>query len=156
MREMTTQAGREAWRTIFDLMFAGNFQGRMSQACAKVGVSPGVMKTLLHLHPGEGVSMRELGEIWQCDASYVTSLADGLEERGLAERRPHPTDRRIKMLALTPKGVAAKERALEVLHETPKSIDVLTPSEQRNLRDLVRKIADAELESGRAGTAAIR
>jgi DNA-binding MarR family transcriptional regulator len=154
MRGVTTQAGREAWRTIFDLMFTRTFQARMGKACSMVGVSPGVMKTLLHLQPGEGVPMRELGELWQCDASYVTSLADGLEERGLAERRPHPTDRRVKMLVLTQKGVTAREKAFELLHEVPRSIDVLTAAEQRELRDLVRKIADAELgaEHARAAT----
>ena len=39
------------------------------------------------------------------DASYVTTIADQLEERGLIERQPHPTDRRVKSLALTPEGL---------------------------------------------------
>ena len=52
----------------------------------------------------EPMSMSALAERLGIDASYVTTIADQLEERGLIERRPHPTDRRIKSLALTPEG----------------------------------------------------
>ena len=58
-----------------------------------------------------GLRMSDLAETWGCDASYVTTLADGLQERGLAERRPHPTDRRVKTIVLTPEGRAKRERA---------------------------------------------
>jgi DNA-binding MarR family transcriptional regulator len=143
---MITGAGREAWRTIFELLLEGQAHGRMGEACSVVGVSPGILKTMFHLEPGRGVPMRDLAGFWGCDASYVTSLADALEERGLAERRPHPSDRRIKMIALTRKGVAARERAFEVLYEPPGSFEALTGAEQRQLRDLLRKVADAGRE----------
>ena len=152
MRTMSTPAGREAWRAIFELIFSGQAHGRMGEACKAVGISPGLMKTLFHLEPGVGVPMRDLAGYWGCDASYVTSLADALEQRGLAERRPHPTDRRVKMIALTAEGVMARAHAFEVLHEPPASFGVLTGAEQRQLRDLLRKVADADpvLAAGRA------
>src|SRR5919108_4359539 len=111
---MATRAGREAWRAMFELMFSHQVQSKMGDACAAIGVSPGLMKTLFHLKPGEGVPMRDLADHWGCDASYVTSVADALEQRHLAERRPHPRDRRIKMIALTDQGIAARERAADV------------------------------------------
>jgi DNA-binding MarR family transcriptional regulator len=131
---------------IFELIFAGQAQGRMGQACAAVGISPGVMKTLFHLQPGDGVPMRDLADQWGCDASYVTSLTDALEERGLAERRPHPTDRRVKMIVLTDAGVAAKKRAFELLSEPPASFGILSVAEQRQMRDLLRKVAEADTD----------
>jgi DNA-binding MarR family transcriptional regulator len=143
---MSTRAGREAWRTIFRLLFDGQAHSRMIEASAAVGVSPGLLKALFHLEPGEGVPMRDIADHWRCDASYVTTLADALEERGLATRRPHPTDRRVKMIALTEDGVAARERALELLHEPPPSFGALTAAEQRHLRDLLQKVADADPE----------
>lgn len=100
--------------------------------------------------------MRELADFWGCDASYVTSLADALEDRGLTERRPHPTDRRVKMIALTEEGVAAKKRAYEVLYQPPSSFGSLTAAEQRQLRDLLRKVADADAGVARDRVAAAR
>jgi DNA-binding MarR family transcriptional regulator len=154
--DVNTRAGREAWRTIFELIFDGEAHTRMTEASAAVGVSPGLLKTLFHLEPGEGLPMRDLADHWRCDASYVTNLADALEERGLTERRPHPTDRRVKMIALTEEGIAARKRAFEVLHEPPSSFSALTAAEQRQLRDLLRKVADADAELARGRAAAAR
>ena len=42
----------------------------------------------------EPMSMSALADRLGIDASYVTTIADQLEERGLIERQPHPTDRR--------------------------------------------------------------
>ena len=140
---VATRAGREAWQTITRLLF-GRGMERMAEASEAEGLSPGLLKTLFHLAPGEGAPMRDLADHWRCDASYVTSLADALEERGLVERRPHPTDRRVKMIVLTEEGVAVRERAFEVLSEPPPSLAALTPAEQRELRDLLRKVAEAD------------
>ena len=151
---VNAKAGRDAWRLILGLLFEGQARGRMAAACRFVGISPGSMKMLFHLEPGQGVPMRDLADYWGCDASYVTSLVDSLEERGLVARRPHPTDRRVKMIALSEDGIAARQRAFDVMYEPPASFAVLTAAEQRQLRDLLRKVADAEI--GRPTMAAAR
>ena len=90
--------------------------------------------------------MGDLAEHWGCDASWVTNLADGLQERGLAERRPHPTDRRVKTIVLTEEGRARRERALELLAEPPSAFAALSAAEQRQLRDLLKKLTAADPE----------
>jgi DNA-binding MarR family transcriptional regulator len=152
---VATKAGREAWQTITRLLF-GQGHERMAEASEAEGLSPGLLKTLFHLAPGDGEPMRDLADHWRCDASYVTSLADALEERGLVERRPHPTDRRVKMIVLTEEGVAVRERAFELLSEPPPSLGALTAAEQRELRDLLRKVADADPHLTHTPIAAIR
>jgi DNA-binding MarR family transcriptional regulator len=142
--DMDQSAGREAWRTMLDLLFSGQAHGRMGEACGAIGVAPGPLKILFHLEPREGVPMRELADHMGVDASYVTGLTDALEERGLVERRPHPTDRRVKMVVLTSKGVAARKRASELMYEPPESFAALTAHEQRQLRDLLKKVAEAD------------
>jgi DNA-binding MarR family transcriptional regulator len=87
--------------------------------------------------------MRELADHCGCDASYVTTIVDGLEDKGYAERRPHPTDRRVKAIALTEAGAEAKAKAMAVLHAPPEALDRLSAGEQRQLRDLLRKVAAA-------------
>lgn len=54
--------------------------------------------------------MRSLCDALFCDASNVTGMADRLSERGLLERRLDPTDRRVRLLALTPKGRRLRAR----------------------------------------------
>ena len=153
---MATAAGRDAWRLLHEIFFSGGVRDRLNAASATIGVSPGLMKALFFIEPDESVRMGDLAEHLSCDASYVTSLADALEERGLAERRPHPTDRRVKTLVLTAGGVAAKQQLFDLIYEPPPEFDVLSAAEQRDLRDLLRKVAatvqrdDEPLTHGRA------
>ena len=54
--------------------------------------------------------MKELGLRMHCDPSFVTSIADMLEKRGLAVREPDPADRRVKRLVLTSAGLDMKHQ----------------------------------------------
>ncbi len=76
----------------------------------RLGV-PGFFIKALHLldHP---MAMKDLGRRMHCDPSFVTGIADMLEQRQLAVREPDPADRRVKRLVLTPAGEELK-RALE-------------------------------------------
>ena len=136
--------GRQAWRIIQELLFEGETHDRMHQVCNANGLTPGLAKALVHLSPDVGVAMRELAERWACDASYVTALIDGLEERGMAERRPSPGDRRIKAVVLTEVGAEAKARVLDRMWQPPKAFDVLSPPEEAQLRDILEKVARAD------------
>lgn len=54
--------------------------------------------------------MRYLADGMLFDPSYVTSLVDTLELKGLAERRADPSDRRVKLVAMTEAGVAVRQQ----------------------------------------------
>ena len=70
--------------------------------------------------------MSALADRLGIDASYVTTIADQLEERGLIERQPHPTDRRIKSLALTAEGRRLREKLADELWVDVPVLDALT------------------------------
>ena len=140
---VTTAAGEEAWRLIQELLMNGEMQTRMRTACDAVGVPPSIVKTLFQLEPGEPVAMRDLADHFRCDPSYITELVDGLEEVGLAVRQPHPTDRRVRTVVLTNKGAEAREQVQQVMWQAPEVFGALTSAEQRQLRDLMRKLVDA-------------
>ena len=142
-RIVATAAGRDAWRLLHEIFFTGTVRNRLNEAAATLGVSPGLMKALFFLEPDESVRMGDLAEHLSCDASYVTNLADALEARGFAERRPHPTDRRVKTLVLSAAGVAAKQQLFDLIYEPPPEIDLLSAAEQRQLRDLLSKVSTA-------------
>lgn len=69
-----------------------------------------------------------------CEPSNATVVIDKLESQRLIERRPHPTDRRAKQLALTPEGAGLRERLLELLTEEP-LLTGLTQQEQDSSRN---------------------
>jgi DNA-binding MarR family transcriptional regulator len=140
MGKRRASAAREAWQCVAELWFGDENHDRFHDACAAADVSPPQLKALLSMERGVAQPMRALAESWRCDASWVTGIVDGLEERGYAERRPHPTDRRVKVVEITALGEKARARALERLHEPPASLLALSPEELRLLRDLLRKV----------------
>jgi DNA-binding MarR family transcriptional regulator len=142
---VTTPAGEEAWRLLQQLLMNGEMQSRMRTACEAIGGPPSIVKTLVQLAPDDPVAMRDLADHFGCDASYITELVDGLEEQGFATRQPHPSDRRVRTVVLTQKGAKAREAVQQVMWQVPEVFSTLTPAEQRQLRDLVRKLVDAEL-----------
>jgi DNA-binding MarR family transcriptional regulator len=142
---VTTAAGEEAWRLLQELLMNGEMQSRMRTACEAVGSPPSIVKTLFHLAPNDPVAMRDLADHFGCDASYITELVDGLEEQGFATRQPHPSDRRVRTVVLTDKGSKAREAVQHVMWQVPEAFSALTAAEQRQLRDLVRKVVDASL-----------
>jgi MarR family transcriptional regulator, organic hydroperoxide resistance regulator len=92
----------------------------------------------------EPMSMSALAERLGIDASYVTTIADQLEERGLIERRPHPTDRRIKSLALTSEGRRVQDQlAVELWSDVP-LLEVLSVAERQELVRLLTKTVQGE------------
>ncbi|QFG23062.1 MarR family winged helix-turn-helix transcriptional regulator [Actinomadura sp. WMMB 499] len=82
------------------------------------------------------MTMRDLAERMSCEPSNATFIVDRLERLGLVERRPHPSDRRAKILALTPRGTGVRERLLAMLLEDS-PVARLTQEEQRTLRELL-------------------
>ena len=135
----TADPANDAWRRLLDL-FLGRKQQVMEIAAAH-HLNPGAMNALLFLEPGQPCSMRTLADAWKCDASNVTWLVDRLEERGLAERRPHPSDRRVRTVALTRKGVRMRAQLESKLYEAPATFQQLTPAELVSLRTILQKLA---------------
>lgn len=133
----------EAWGALADVFMGDENHSRFHAACEVVGVTPPALKMLLGMKPGVGTPMRAFVDKMRCDASWVTSLVDDLESVGYVERRAFPTDRRVKTVVATRTGLAAKAKALRVLHKAPASMHALTAVEQRQLRDLVRKLVSA-------------
>lgn len=147
MARRSTAAAREAWKSIAEMWFSDEIHDRFHDACAAIDVSPPQLKLLLSLLPRSSQSMRTIAEMLRCDASWVTGIVDGLEERGYVRREAHPHDRRVKVVTITPVGEKAKARALDRLNEPPPSLSIaLTHDEQRMLRDLLRKVRDASVQ----------
>ena len=77
----------------------------------------------------------------------VTWVVDRLEERGVAERRGLPEDRRIKTVAITPAGEKIKAELLKRIYEPADEILTLTRPELLALIDLLQKLAPSTMTS---------
>ena len=106
---------------------------------AEFDLSPMQAFALRLIEPGTPLAMSVLAEALHCDASNVTGIVDRLEVRGLIARRGADHDRRMKMLVVTEKGAALRERLLERISEPPPPIAALSAADQRSLRDILRR-----------------
>ncbi len=128
---------------IFDAMtgFFAQMVKRGEQLAEQLDVPMFCVKAIRRLD--DSISMKELGKRLVCDPSFVTMIADALEQRGLARREPSVADRRIKNLVLTPDGIERKravERALISQMPWAQALDV---SERETLLALIRKMHNA-------------
>lgn len=149
-RRRRQDSGATAWRTIFELVVEGEAHSRLSDVCHSLDLPVNLLRAALVVDRRDPVSMRDLARHFRVDASYCTALVDGLEDQGIAERRPHPTDRRIKTVVLTDRGRSLLEDARGLISQPPPAFGVLSPAELRQLRELLSKVAaaDAVLRSG--------
>jgi DNA-binding MarR family transcriptional regulator len=147
----------DVWRLMAECSMA-QF-GRATEMLQPLGLTPGHVKLMMKLEEGEGRAMGSLAQSFHCDASTMTWLVDRLEERGLVERRSLPSDRRVKAVALTQRGVAMKGQLMERMFEPPDELLTLDRDALELLEETLTKIRDssrAESESDsepRAATA---
>lgn len=112
----------------------------MRQELEAVGLTMGVAKAMLRLNPGRPTSMRHLAGELRCDNSYITTVVDALEQRGLATREAHPTDRRIKVIVLTDEGEQTRKRVEEIMLRPPPAFSSLSGPETAQLAALLKKL----------------
>lgn len=84
--------------------------------------------------------MRELAEQLAVDPPNLTPMVDELERLGLVERRAFPSDRRVKLVAATPKGAALAQRAEEILDRPPVGLVDLAPEELDILLQILARV----------------
>ena len=100
-----------------------------------------VLATLGHL---PGASSAELARAAFVSPQTMGELLAALELGGLIERTPDPRNARVLRTTLTPEGIRARERGGAVVDRVEARLAaVLTPEEQRRLRDLLERCAAA-------------
>ncbi len=99
----------------------------------------GVM-TLIDAHPGATQQALVTGSL--IDASSMVAVIDELEQRGLAERRSHPSDRRKHAVHLTENGGRTLTQAREVARRySDELVAPLSADDRASLKRLLRRLA---------------
>jgi DNA-binding MarR family transcriptional regulator len=117
---------------------ARTLDGHVRRVADTMGLTPSQVVALREL--SEPITARELAARMACEASNATFVLDRLEERGLLNRHPHPTDRRAKQIVLTPEGDRRRTEALKRLGDGS-PLGSLRADQQESLRDLLRALA---------------
>ncbi|QGN48825.1 MarR family winged helix-turn-helix transcriptional regulator [Micromonospora sp. WMMD558] len=84
-----------------------------AEGLAELGISPRAHLVLLRAGSGK-LTQRQIGELCGIDKTTMVVTLDQLEAAGLARRRPSPTDRRARLVEVTPQGRAVLGRAQEI------------------------------------------
>ncbi|WP_305783416.1 MarR family winged helix-turn-helix transcriptional regulator [Symbioplanes lichenis] len=121
------------------MTLSGQVTERMRAGLERLGLTESLANLVWLLRPDtDPLPLRKIAGLLHCDPSNVTLLSAKLEERGLAERRPHPGDGRVRTLVLTPDGRRVREQLIElVARHSP--LAGLDESEQKQLHALLDK-----------------
>lgn len=103
------------------------------------GLTPPHGHALSMLGP-EPIRMRDIADHMACDASYVTAIVDRLESVGLARREASPDDRRVKVVALTDRGLRAANDIRASMMAAPTSFGGLSTADRKALARILAKI----------------
>jgi DNA-binding MarR family transcriptional regulator len=89
-----------------------------------------------------GITQQELASLARVDPSSMVAVLDELEERGIAERRVDPQDRRRRSVYLTDKGAEQMRVLQREARKAAKSfLEPLDEEERATLNALLRKLA---------------
>lgn len=135
-------AADETWELVRILL--GQQRRRFLIAASELDLHPAQAGTLLHMDPGQPRPMHELAALLACDNSNVTGIIDRLEARGLVARQTYEQDRRVKHVVLTPLGSDLRAQLLAQVGHPPEGLARLTAAEHRRLRDLLRRLVEAD------------
>jgi DNA-binding MarR family transcriptional regulator len=118
---------------------------RFAERLARLDLHPRHFGMLSHLAASEGQSQQALSIALGIHRSAVVALVDDLEQRGLAERRRDPFDRRAYTLYLTPPGraVLADLQRIAEQHEA-ELLTALDASERSQLISLLQRVAESQ------------
>lgn len=84
---------------------------------------------------------QELGHRLGIDRTTIVDVVDGLDQKGLIERRRNPADRRAYLLTLTPSGERARDRGADLVGVAErKLLGALDEQERRILIGLLARV----------------
>jgi DNA-binding MarR family transcriptional regulator len=129
---------REVWSLMSDLVLEHQRRREVSEA---LGMTFGRARALRRV-ARQPMSMGELAAMLDIDPPNATVLVDGLEASKLVRRRPHPTDRRAKMVEATRKGKELARRADAILATPPPALSALSAEDLEALQRILEHVAE--------------
>lgn len=116
---------------------------RSDAAFASHGVTADQFVLLATLSRGHALTQRELAHRMSSDPSTVRAMLVLLEQRGLVQREPHPTDARKRTVALTADGKRMFRRLWRAGEPIrAQMLGILRPAEADMLVELLARVTE--------------
>ncbi|HWB84651.1 MAG TPA: MarR family transcriptional regulator [Bryobacteraceae bacterium] len=133
------QPGVHLWLLLWKTTKALEIHARRSVEATGLCLSDfGVLEALLHKGP---LPVTALGKKVLISSGSITTAVDRLERDGLVERTDAATDRRSRIVHLTPKGMKLIRKLFdEHAHDMEQAFSSLSGPEQSDLAGLLRKL----------------
>ena len=144
--DQAEEPASEAWRLIRAISHDPTAMAACHQVTQETGLPLAPVRALLVLPLTGSLPMRQLARRLGCDNSSVTPLVDALGKRGLAVRQPNPTDRRIKVIVLTPEGLKFAKQLQLAGTTPPAAFSARSEAEVATLCGLLRKLDSGPLD----------
>ena len=141
--------------------FARLFRKRFEQRAKDLGLTRSQWQTLAYLANNEGIHQAGLAEMLEIEPITLVRILDKLSERGLVERRQHPSDRRSWLLYMREEAHPLIETMRNMGDQTRKeALEGTSQEDQERLYELLTlmksnllsacrsKAVDKELQHG--------
>lgn len=125
--------------------------GIFVQENESLGITPMQYAALQTVANQPGIDQRSLARAIALDASTTGGVVDRLEARALLERQFSPTDRRVRLLHLTPAGHSMLQNATPLMLRTQQRIlDPLTQEQREQFLTLLNQLVTLNNDHSRA------
>lgn len=115
-------------------------------ALTPMGLKARAYTALSLVAAGDGMSQRDIAEALRMDPSQVVALVDTLENKGLVERRPHPSDRRLRSVVATSEGQKVRKKAAQVIQDSVTALLADFSADERELlHSMLTRLATAKV-----------
>ena len=123
----TTLEVRDACLCLHVQRAARALARRFDDALRPVGLTNGQFSVLMSLNRPKPPDMAAVASLLGMDRTTLTAALKPLQRRRLAKVRVNPTDRRSRIITLTPNGRRLLARAVPVWKSTHISVEALLP-----------------------------
>jgi DNA-binding MarR family transcriptional regulator len=126
------------WQAIVTLVMdsRGDWRKMVSEA---TGLPFSQIRALKRLSGGP-LTLSELATAMDADAPAATVAVNGLEERGLVERKARHEDRRVKTVSLTAEGKKVLRQAKALVERAPEPFRSLSDADVELLRRIIGRV----------------
>lgn len=118
---------------------------RVEESKKKMGLGDSdfrVLEALFHQGP---LPVNVIGEMIDLTTGSITTAVSRMEAKWLVVRKNHPTDQRIRLVELTPKGRRLIEKACALLAvDMEDAVRCLSREERSTFVELLRKLGAAD------------
>ncbi|MBF9072733.1 MarR family transcriptional regulator [Streptacidiphilus sp. NEAU-YB345] len=137
MYDPSTRTGYLAWQ------FGQATAQRLERALRPLDLNLAQLRSLVQVALTPGISSAEIARRSGLTAQSMGAAVNALVSRGLIERGPHPTNRRVLELRATDAGRALAAHAQRVVDDVQREMfEVLSADEQKTVHALLQRLVE--------------